>query len=574
MVDSLRAIGRLAIAAVLLAPCITESVLARTPLEEEKVCPYDGVKFRFVGQGSGTILGQQLDLKKVGAITSPWPIAVCPTNGFVFYKSKFEDAELEKLRPVVFSDDYQATKNETPYFRAFWLIDRSGGVHSEASEKLLSATWEAYGEQYIRYASELVRRLPRDIATAEGAERRKYIALQGELLRRLERFDEAAAHLRQWQSELGATSTEGLIAAYELQLIAEQDADPHLVADAVQAGERDPAVWLSRRSPIPSNDTLKRTNAFEFPSFRARPRIEWSMDGTVLTGTEAPFTEHSWERRDTNLVRFDLAASTRTIIKTPVGWSSIARSQDGNTIWAIEQVDRQGSWRFLQIDGHSLDVRHIAPAVAWTSEYFQSHDQKSLLVHAKEGLAAFDVGGDGLRPLQSPSFSADPDRWSLIGADPAAPRIVVLHRKSIFVWNYEKGTFELEIRPETWTGPSDGGSGQAFYLADNRHMVVAINLRFGRTYEVAVWDLQNGQLISRREIDGEDCSLSASSNRRLFSVGCRKAVYLFQNGSIDRLAEVLRATDSSEIEEVAFSPDATKLATRSMDALVVFSLNP
>ncbi len=571
--NSLGTIGRLVIAAILFAAGTTASVLARTPLEEEKVCPYDGVKFRFVGQGSGTTLGQQLDLKKVGVITSPWPIAVCPTNGFVFYKSKFDDVELEKLRPFVLSDDYQATKDETPYFRAFWLIDRSGGAHSEASEKLLSATWEAHDERYIRYASELVRRLPRDIAAVDGAERRKYIVLQGELLRRLERFDEAAAHFRQWQSELGPTSTEGLIAAYELQLITKLDAEPHLVADAIKAGERDPAVWLWRRSPIPSNGKLTRTNAFRFASFNARPRVEWSAGGVALMGTEAPFTEHSWERRDTNLVRFDLAADTRTIIKTPVGWSSIARSKDGNTIWAIERVDERRNWRFLQIDGHSLAVRHMAPAVAWTSEFFQSYDQKSLLVHAKEGLAAFDIGRDGLRPLLSPLFSTDPDRWKVIGADPAGSRVVILHRKSIFIWDYGKGTFDLEIRPETWTSPLDGWGGRAFYSADGRHMIVATGLKYGEMYEITAWDLGSGQLVSRQEIEGRGCYLEASDSRRLFSVGCSKAVYLSKNGSTDQFVEVLRATDSSEIVEVAISPDTTKLATRSMDALVVFSID-
>lgn len=107
----------------LLTACGAPAAIGRTSFESEKTCPYDGTKFRFIGQGSGTSFGQQLDLKPVGAIESPWPIAVCPTNGFVFFKDEFNSAELERLKPLILSAEYQATKEETPYYRAYWIVN-------------------------------------------------------------------------------------------------------------------------------------------------------------------------------------------------------------------------------------------------------------------------------------------------------------------------------------------------------------------------------------------------------------------------------------------------------------------
>lgn len=575
--NRLRNIGSSTVAVALLVAAIVTGVFARTSLEEEKVCPYDGVKFRFMGQGSGTVFGQQLDLKQVGPITSPWPIAVCPSNGFVFYKSKFDEAELEKLRPIVLSADYQATKNETPYYRAYWLIDRSGGSHSEASNFLLSATWQAYGEQYERYATELVNRLSQDIATTEGPQRRTFIVLQGELLRRLERFDEAARHFTRWRAELGSTSTEALMAAYELDLIARQDSDPHLVEDAIKEGEQDPAVWLARRTPTSVGGTLTRTNAFRFASFRSRPGFEWTADSMAIAGTEAPAKERTRHREYEYLVRFDLPTDSRTIIKTPVNWRAVARSRDGNTIVAIESTRATNSlldtWRFLQIDSRSLEVRYAAPAVPFASEFFMSHDGKSLLVRAKEGLAAFDLGKEGLRPLKSPSFAKDADRWQLIAGDPTRPRAVILHDRSVYVWDYEKGTLEHQLRPEAWVHPWDGNWAEARYVADNQLIVMA-SMDHGGKYDLAVWDLGSERLISRQDVMARACQLAGSDDGKLLAVGCWGGLHLSRRGGFDALVEVLRAAEDQEIDEIAFSPDSTKLAARTMDALFVYSINP
>jgi hypothetical protein len=232
---------------------------AMTLRDVEMTCPYDGTKFTFRAQGSGTSFDKTLDLMSVGPIRSPWPIAVCPTNGFVFIRSNYTTEDFERLKPIVLSAEYQATKDETPYYRAAWITERDGGAHSKVSWLLLQASWEAgreelreryetrpagspdigfkefmkqqgtQGERYRRYATELLARLPADIAAAEKPE--TYKVLTGELLRRLGRFDEAETFLKDYAATLDPASRLAKVVAFERDLIARKDIGIHLFSE-------------------------------------------------------------------------------------------------------------------------------------------------------------------------------------------------------------------------------------------------------------------------------------------------------------------------------------------------------
>jgi hypothetical protein len=227
--------------------------------EVEMTCPYDGTKFKFMQQGSGTSFDKTLDLMAVGPIRSPWPIAVCPTNGFVFIRSDYAAADFERLKPIVMSAEYQALKGETPYYRAAWITERDGGDHAKVSWLLVQATWEAGqselreafgkrpagsadtsfkefmkrgtpGERYRRYATEILARLPADIASAsENAS--TYKIMTGELLRRLGRFDEAEAFLKDYAATLDPAKRIAVIVAFERHLIAQKDIGIHFMSE-------------------------------------------------------------------------------------------------------------------------------------------------------------------------------------------------------------------------------------------------------------------------------------------------------------------------------------------------------
>ena len=236
---------------------------AMTEAQLTMECPYDGVKFTFMTQMSGAVSDRTLDLKPVGMIQSPWPLAVCPSNGFVFLKEKYEPAELEKLRPLILSAEYQALKEETPYYRAAWIEERNGASREEVVNLLLQATWEAAeaethkpvvsgtekgedqggalpqgegGARYRRYAGELLQRLSTP-ASGQGdarSQQQNESVLRGELLRRLGRFEEADKEFIAVAAMLDAAKQQKLIAivGFERRLIAQRDSGIHLQSEA------------------------------------------------------------------------------------------------------------------------------------------------------------------------------------------------------------------------------------------------------------------------------------------------------------------------------------------------------
>jgi hypothetical protein len=259
-----------------LALCLP--VLALTGRNVEKTCPYDGTKFQFNEQMSGTSVDQGLDFMLLGAIISPHPIASCPTNGFVFLKEDYSDEELERLRPLICSAEFQALKEEMPYYRAAWITERTGGTHADVSWLLLQATWEtgrvesykSYvevlikrlpedserkstyqslyaellrragrfegSERYKRYAEELIKRLPEDFASAEGERKFTFQLLYAELLRRVGRFEESVGFLTQLAAQ--APVRWAALVAYEKDLAMRRDHAPHFTSEAQKGDVR------------------------------------------------------------------------------------------------------------------------------------------------------------------------------------------------------------------------------------------------------------------------------------------------------------------------------------------------
>lgn len=234
-------------------------------------CPYDGTKFEFQQQMSGTSFDRSFDFMAFGPIQSPWPLAVCPTNGFVFYKDDLTPEEIEKLRPFILSADYQALKEETSHYRAARIMERAGEPQKKISTMLLLATWEATteaaraayqewtaaqvadakgekpaltsqemmrlfrnasSERYRRYADELLPRLKTDMQVAGSDQERTNLRwLTGELLRRLGRFGEAKDHFETFAADIGPDHKFTKLVALQLQLVAANDRTIHMMSE-------------------------------------------------------------------------------------------------------------------------------------------------------------------------------------------------------------------------------------------------------------------------------------------------------------------------------------------------------
>ncbi|QWP77342.1 hypothetical protein J5226_02750 [Lysobacter sp. K5869] len=207
------------------------SAPAMTFMDEQIVCPIDGKPFSARLAASGTSFGRYFDGQEYGPIASPWPLPVCPGNGFVVdEKRSYSEPELARLRAFVDTPEYRGwAAKDTPYYRLAKQRAFFGDSEDKLAQLLLVATWEAGAQRYPRYAEEALaawrKRAAREGGGEAGHEARLLI---GELQRRLGRFDEARATFEALRADRGfpgakldAKDAEYLrkIVAAQLQLI-------------------------------------------------------------------------------------------------------------------------------------------------------------------------------------------------------------------------------------------------------------------------------------------------------------------------------------------------------------------
>jgi hypothetical protein len=171
--------------------------VAAMPVTQTMTCPIGGGSFSFTTAASYSTYGERPDGKPFGSWTFPLAIPECPDNGLVLYKD-YTPEEIAKLEPLVSSETYQALRKEdTPYYRAYWLMKQMGVGPERALWALLQASWEAEGKPELR------RRYLAELAEASAAVPPRpgdlnWIGMEGRAinaLREIGRFDEAIARL-------------------------------------------------------------------------------------------------------------------------------------------------------------------------------------------------------------------------------------------------------------------------------------------------------------------------------------------------------------------------------------------
>lgn len=170
---------------------------AAAPAARAMTCPIGGGSFQFAPSAPPVVVGEGPDGRPIGSVKFPLALPECPDNGLVLYKD-YDSGEVARLEPLVASEAYQALrKDETQYYRAYWLMREMGVGPDLYLWALLQASWEAEGKPDLRkrYLAELVEASakvpprPADL-TWIGMEGRSINAL-----RELGRFDEALARL-------------------------------------------------------------------------------------------------------------------------------------------------------------------------------------------------------------------------------------------------------------------------------------------------------------------------------------------------------------------------------------------
>lgn len=204
---------------------------AMTLAEVDVVCPLDGEHFKTVEAISGTQFGLFLDLKPFGAIAAPWPIAKCPSNGFVIFQRKFSEAEISLLKPYVLSAEYQSlAAMNTNYYLAAQLQRKLNAPIGAIANTLLRATWEARpGEQYEQYAAEALDtyKLLLDQPSVDPKRWATDQLVAGELERRLGKFEQATSRftMLSTREELTAPNLRSIV-DQQMALLATKDSRP------------------------------------------------------------------------------------------------------------------------------------------------------------------------------------------------------------------------------------------------------------------------------------------------------------------------------------------------------------
>lgn len=221
----------------LVGALLSVAVEAHTSYEADLVCPIGGEKFKAMLTASGTSFGKFLDLKPYGPIAAPWPLAKCPTNGFVMFQSKFSDTDISRLETFVASTQYREMKNtHTNYYLAASLQRQIDAPLPQLASTLLYATWEAPDSLYSTYAAEALEAY-QALLKAEPADSKNWVTYQliaGELERRLGKFEAAANRFSDLKKNPSLDSFVKGIVEFQLQLISERN----LTSQRIPSGKK------------------------------------------------------------------------------------------------------------------------------------------------------------------------------------------------------------------------------------------------------------------------------------------------------------------------------------------------
>lgn len=216
---------------------VTSVLPASERAEVKMTCPLDGTSFNAVQDFSGYAAGLRLDMKKMGAISSPWALARCPECGFPIFQNYFGDTDLIRLKKIVAGERFRAEAQPArPWFALGVLKEELKSEPFEIAWTYLNASWEAENERdsqtYARAAQRAIMWFDH-AATAlqdqpeRGRDRQLALYLPVELTRRLGDFAQATRRLQQLP-DMKDSVIAWLPAALQMQarLIAAKDNSP------------------------------------------------------------------------------------------------------------------------------------------------------------------------------------------------------------------------------------------------------------------------------------------------------------------------------------------------------------
>lgn len=537
-------------AAVALLLLHAPMVAASTPVAVEMTCPYDGTKFRTTVLASWSTWGSDLDLRPTGGL---WPLAECPTNGFVFLQDKYTEEELERLRPLVLSDEYQVLKTEETYYRAYWLRQRTGASRELTSLTLLQATWQVAHnqEKYARYVGELLDRLPGDIrAETDQNKVLRLRMLYGELLRRIGRFDEAKDYFQDLLSDLKPDSNESIITKFQIALSERRDTKPRSVRSALGKDKEDHERWWRRVAPLTSSDIFKVRIKYE-DAYMYAGNSAWSSGNLVWSLSGRQLYWYSPER----LLTLDLdAPETKPEAVSLPNIAGLLPLPGGEKVLI---ATRRGSLEQFDLRSRQSSIFATFASFFEPINLVIARNGSDVVIGANGILVAYDMATNQIRNLPKPDFAQNRvENSSVRRISSAAPIVIFERRGHLIGWDYQKGqtAFDWVTNPAlTVVMPNT----DAAFNGDGSRLYVTSETVNHFELEIAALNSQSGEVLVRQKARGLNPRIAVSKDQQLIAVADGKTLTIWDKNLSTVVAMM---THPDGFDTLAFSPDGHFLA--------------
>ena len=122
---------------------LVSSTSSMMKIRVDVTCPLCGTKFRAEEVISEYKTGMRLDMKPLGAVAAPWPLAVCPSCHFVVYNQVLPERDKRILSEFVQSEEYRRLVKKWPsYYLLAKLFEQLPGSKEVIAHMYLKASWQ------------------------------------------------------------------------------------------------------------------------------------------------------------------------------------------------------------------------------------------------------------------------------------------------------------------------------------------------------------------------------------------------------------------------------------------------
>jgi hypothetical protein len=536
-----------------------EPAFAAPSPEIQMICPLDGSAFTMPAGPPDLVFGNQtLDLRYLSGYREPLP--VCSSNGFVLYKSTFTENELERLRVLVKSDEYQSLRTSPPDFRAYWLQDRMGVDHWQVTLALVRANWATRA-----YASEIIARLPTDISNASGADIVERRLLLAEIQRQSRQFGDAAQTITEVDRGSIPYGETDIFCKYERSLIEARDSTVHTHSEVFAFIVKDPEFKRVSEVPVVRGQ-LGSGKAFLYPWEDRVIDAQWTDDGSEI---------FVLLKKSLQVISLESPETAKELACPDCGSGGFSKI----LIASDRRVVLISGFHLIEFEGANAALLTERKAIKFEGGYpgsTLSWDRQSLLYLTGLGLLRINLDDFESSLLPTPLGTLLNRSFSIEVSDPKGPHIVLEEGFGLtpnwVIWDYEKqqkvgsipgGAFLAGETPYDFIYSHDGKS---IYL------VTHVGKQLDESCHIERWDFASQSKTATVRLPGR-CpgNLVPSSDGRFVAFGVGNTASLWLSDLSNRIAD-LNLSGAGYFANFRFNDKADRLAVITSNTLWIYDI--